>query len=66
MLSQQLLGELHKILEKECSEIFEKSEVAKIATELCWLFELLAEASAQNNEHRRNKKETRGNRRKNY
>ena len=49
MLSQHLLDELQEILEQTCSRKFEKSEVADIATNLCDLFELLAEAYTQNN-----------------
>jgi len=51
MPSQQLLNELQEILEQTCPRKFEKSEVAEIASDLCSLFELLAEAYTQNNEN---------------
>jgi len=64
MLNQQLLNELQEILEQTCSRKFKKDEVAIIAAGLCSFFELLAEASIQNNERGRNKKGHGGNEKK--
>lgn len=61
MLSQELLNELREILEQTCSRKFKKVEMVKIASDLCGIFELLAEASVQKNECRRDKRGIEGN-----